>query len=77
MWSFFWRFCCSSALCVQSFALKVTWETVAAAAVTDNAGNQLLRGEDREDELTLQTERRVTLCPPPSFGFPTWAPVND
>lgn len=62
---------------MQSFALRVTSVTVAAAAVTDNAGKQLLWGEDGEDELRLQTECRVTLCPSPSSGFPTWALVND
>lgn len=38
----FWRFCCSSNSACTVFTLKVTWVTVAAAALTDNAGNQLL-----------------------------------
>lgn len=59
---------------MQTFALKVT-----VAAVTEAAGDHSLLGEKREDEVTLQTERRVTLTfrLSPSSDFPTWAPVSD
>lgn len=60
---------------MQSFALKVI--LAAAAVVMDIVVISYFGVRTGGDELRLQTECGVTLCPSPSFGFPTCALVND